>query len=242
MKNFSWEKSQFDSELFGFPVAKIISIKNEKSQKKQLEIIDSLLKEFKQKKIKYATFRLPTDNFQLIQSLEKSGFIIVDEIIAMEQKEFALVKKTESQIRIAALEDLADLKKISLTVFKYNRFFNDKIIPVKKANELFSKWIENSLKKIAADEVLVWDEKDEVLGYVTIQKNGHIPLIAVSSKAQGRKIARKLIIGALSQFSKWNSKSIKIETQITNIPAIRSYQSCGFKIVGSYLTLRWSSL
>jgi hypothetical protein len=39
---------------------------------------------------------------------------------------------------------------------------------------------------------------------------------------------------------KWGAKKSEIETQMANIPAIRAYQSCGFKIVDSYLTFRWA--
>lgn len=44
---------------------------------------------------------------------------------------------------------------------------------------------------------------------------------------------------ALEKFIEWGLPEAVIETQATNIPAIRAYQSCGYKMYQTYLTLRW---
>ena len=91
-----------------------------------------------------------------------------------------------------------------------------------------------------ADSVLVFEENGEILGYVTLQKSGQIPLIGVSPKAQGRGIARALLNAAFTKFKKWGIEKVSIDTQAGNIPALRAYQGVGFKIVDSHLTFRWA--
>lgn len=239
--NHSWSLQDFDTDLFGFKVAKITHIDDSGDFQDILKRIDLLFEEFRKNQVEYATYRLSAGNFSLIHALERSGFLLVDGLLTL-QLETKDINSEQSLpfIRKATLKDLNRLKSLSSTVFALTRFYTDPFIKKEKANQVYEKWIENSLKKGLADMVLVYEEKD-ILGFITLTKKGTIPLVGVDKRARGKGIAKVLVNASISQFKKWGVEKVEIETQIINIPAIRAYQACGFRIVDSHLTFSWNS-
>ena len=221
---FSWKLDDFDSEILGFKVAKIEVLNS-------LDVKD-LIKDLIKNKVTYATCRVQSNNFPMIHALEKAGFILVDGLITLEINTSDIETEISAiEIREANKNDLDKLKKITNGLYSISRIFNDSIISKDKANKFYIKWVENS--------VLVWEEEKDILGYITLQKKGQVPLIGVSPQARGKGIAKKLIKASFNRFKEWGCEIIRIETQMDNIPALRVYHDCGFKVVNSFLTLRW---
>lgn len=230
---YSWKLDDFDSEIFGFRVAKIEILDSES--------VKDLIEDLITNKVKYATYRVQSNNFPTIHALEKSGFILVDGLISLSIDISNIEKgETTDRIREADRNDSSKLRNLTSGLYLISRAFNDPLIPKNKANEFYVRWIENSILGKAADSVLVWEEIGEILGYITLQKKGQIPLLGVSKEARGKGIARKLINASFNKFKEWKVENIIIETQMGNIPALRVYSACGFKIIDSFLTLRWA--
>lgn len=233
-KSFDFKLDKFDSEVFDLKTAKILELSSEGVN----EIID----EFSDNKIVYATIRVDSNNLNLIHALEGSGFILVDGLVTLSIDLSLINFDLAKEIREANREDLPKLKKLTTNLFLNTRITNDPIVK-DKANNYYTKWVENSLSGEAADSVLVWEEENEILGYITLQRKGvkgQIPLIGVSAQARGKGIAKRLLDASFSKFRDWNIKEINIETQMGNIAALRVYQKVGFKIVSSSLTFRWA--
>ncbi len=233
-KTFSWEPLDLDTGIFGFKTAKITHVSP--------DTISGLKNDLQRNKVRYATYRLPSTDIPAIQTLEVHGFILVDILIGLKAEIENTVLTSDSYIGIANGDDIPRLREIASSIFRFNRFFNDPLIPVKKANEMFALWIENSVRGIAADETLVYRDKEKILGFVTLQNKGHIPLIGVAPHAQGKGIARTLLHAALHSFQKRGVFAADIETQLQNVPAVRSYTAAGFRITDSFVTYRWSDL
>lgn len=230
---FKWKLDNFDTEVFGFRVAKI-----EILQKGSEE---DLIKNLAKNKIAYATYRVPSSDFSRIHALEKSNFILTDGLITLSIDLSEIeIGETVKEIREANRNDIDKLRDLTSGLYSGTRVFNDPFISEDKANEFYMRWVENSVMGKAADSVLVWEEEGEILGYITLKRNGSIPLIGVSKKAQGKGIGKSLIKASFNKFRQWGLKKVIIETQINNIPALRTYQACGFKITDSHLTFRWS--
>lgn len=232
---YLWELVDFDTKLFGFKTAKITHVESGS--------VENLLDELKQSGIVYATFRIPANNFLLIHELERAGFVLVDGIFSFEQEPAGVsIYQHDKNIREARKTDKEKLRAIAGSIFSLARFYSDPFIPKEKASELYMRWVDNSLLGKMADLVLVYEEKREILGFITLQKKGrvgHIPLVGVAEKSQGKGIARKLLITSLTRFKQWKMEKVRVETQMINIAAIRAYSACGFKIVNSYTTFSW---
>lgn len=238
--SFSWQLLDWDSKLLNRKVAKILFLKSKKSDSLK-KLITEIIESFKKNKIEYATYRLNASDFPIIHLLEKEGFKIVDGIIYMEQRLESKYEKND-HIRIGRKKDIEKLKKIAGESFSYNRFYNDPLITKTQANRIFSEWINNCVMGSAADLVFVYEINNNIFGFIAVKKNGNVVLIAVSTKKRGLGIGKFLIKYSLQYFRDIGLKSSTIETQMTNIPALKAYQNCGYKIVDSYLTFRWSNV
>lgn len=232
MKYF-WKIDDFDSKVFGFRVAKIETI--------ELGSEKDLIKDLVKNKIKYATYRVQSNNFHIVRALEKSGFILVDGLITFGiNSSETEIEKIAKEVREANKNDIGKLKNLTSGLYSNTRVFNDPLISEEKANAFYIKWIENSVVGEAADSVLIWEENTNILGYITLQKKGQIPLIGVSKRARGKGIGKSLINASLDKFKEWGVETVEIETQMSNVAALRVYQDCGFKIIDSFITLRWA--
>ena len=238
--NATFKSDAFDSKIFGFRVAKILSINDSIKPSSVDQSIKDLIRDLIKNKFVYATYRVAANKFPLIHSLEKNGFILVDGLISLEVNIEDVVFEDVPEVRIANKKDKKNLESIASSSFYLNRVFNDSVIPKNKANDFYKTWVGNSLSGKAADLVLVWED-NKIRGFTTLEKSGHIPLTAVSSEARGKGIAKKLTKATFPYFKKWKVKRILIETQMGNIPALRAYQASGFKIINSHLTFRWAS-
>lgn len=233
---FSWEYQPWDSKILERKMAKILLFEPKDEPK---SLIKELIKSLEIEKIQYATFRINASDFSIIHALEDNEFRLVDGYFEMEA-DIAENYETSPLIREARKDDLEELQKIATSSFSKTRFYNDPLIKKSQADKIYSEWIKNSILGKMADMVLVWEEGKTLLGFVTIKKNGNLTLIAVSKDAQGKGIGKLLVRAALNQFKKWGILNSTIETQMTNIPALRTYMSCGYKVTDSYLTFRWS--
>ncbi len=236
----TWDIDYFDSEIFGLKVAKVDSTAFVDSHLPEAEkAIETMLDEFNEDKIEYATLRLAQGNYPLIHTFEDAGFRLVDEMIDFEVSINNVSYNVDPHIRKATISDLDGLKKVASESWQLTRFFNDSFLPRDRSILLYELWIENSLKGKVADEVFVWQEGANICGYITLKKDGHIPLVAVLPSHQGKGISRKMVQAALNECKNMGIDKSYIETQVANISAIRSYQSCGFKPISTTITLRW---
>ena len=143
---------------------------------------------------------------------------------------------------------LTNNKIISANVFKYNlndiynlayesgkhsRFLADKCFESGKFEELYHKWVDNSLDHTFADDVFLYVENDHVLGFVTFKthhKNATIGLLAVDTTHQGKGIGCALLqYVELVLYSK-NILTLQIPTQEANKQACEFYKKQGYSI------------
>jgi len=237
---YSWKPLAFDTEILGFKTAKIERI-DSIDPTIAGEIVKQLIADLRQNNIEYASYRLPAQDTAVIHALEQQGFVLVDVMLGLEKiLDLDLQEHDTYPIRSAKNEDLKQLGEMVRGLFLQTRFYQDPVIPPARADMIYQRWIENSVKGSQADHVLVWEEDGRILGFITLKNTGHIPLIAVAKDAQDRGIAKLLLSSAEEYFIKMNLSKAYIETQISNIPAIRAYTSKGFRPIESFFTFRWA--
>jgi dTDP-4-amino-4,6-dideoxy-D-galactose acyltransferase len=111
-----------------------------------------------------------------------------------------------------------------------SRFRNDSRLQ-HKASELYTLWIEKSLSRQIADEVIVCLEAGKIQGFVSLAvKNGtgKIGLIAVDANCRGRGLGRKLMQAAESYYASAGAANAEVVTQQDNTGACRLYESSGY--------------
>jgi len=126
-----------------------------------------------------------------------------------------------------------DIYELAFESGKYSRFFLDKNFKLNKFQELYTKWVDNSILKIFADETLIYQEDNQIMGFVTYKINNDmatIGLIAVNPDFQGKGIGGKLLQFVEKKLSKKKIKSLSIPTQQNNVAACNFYKKQGYKI------------
>ncbi len=116
---------------------------------------------------------------------------------------------------------------------KFSRFFLDNNFNIEKFKELYKKWVDNSISKLFADDLFVYQEDNNTIGFVTYKIKNNIAtigLIAVSPNEQGKGIGGKLLNYLENFLIKSNINVLSIPTQENNITACKFYKKQGYNI------------
>ena len=115
---------------------------------------------------------------------------------------------------------------------KYSRFKLDLNLK-NKFQDIYKKWVDNSLNKTFAEKVFYIHSEDTINGFVTLQRDGNtakIGLIAVNPNFQGKGIGTKLLQAAEYYAIKNNMDKMLIPTQKENILACNFYKKNGYSV------------
>ena len=222
------EYLEWDSTFFGFRVSKL-SLKNCNVEELKIILKHSINK---QNKLTYC-FVSPEDEISN-NSIIRLGGTLVDIKVNFRLKITKnLILKAENEIS-PYKQQYPSNKLISLAIQSgvYSRFNIDSRFKNNEFEKLYKTWIEKSVSKNIAKEVLVYTENKNNLGFVTLDivgNEGVIGLIAVDEKARGKSIGKKLINSALLTFMEWGLEKVTVATQQENKVACNFYKACGFK-------------
>jgi len=143
-------------------------------------------------------------------------------------------------------EAIIDRKELYLLAYesgKNSRFFLDKKFDEKHFKKLYRAWIDNSISKKIADEVLVYFEENKLKGFVTYKTNNStafVGLIAVNPNNQGKGVGAKLLRFLENSAFEKEIKEIIIPTQLSNVQACSFYQKQGYSIKNkTYIKHYW---
>lgn len=98
---------------------------------------------------------------------------------------------------------------------------------------LYQEWLNNSLNKTYASEVLTACIDDTIVGFVTLSKqnkHGNIGLIAVNNRHQDQGIGKDLLIASNHWYQQNSVTCCSVATQLSNQGACRLYQSFGYQL------------
>lgn len=246
----------WDSQQLVMSAARLDFLVARGSYDEQYQIKKALLatafEHARQRDIQHISVRLDASDLSGLHLLESSGFITVDGILT-----FALDLSSAScqlaphciSLRLGTGADSEALAELARTAFVYDRFHADPVISSARACELHAEWLRNSCVGGAADAVVLAEDEQGLLGFVTCKLQpdtrthlgkliGTIVLVATADRARGRGVARAATLASLEWFGNQQTDIVEVGTQLRNIPASCLYQSCGFRLAGSSVSLR----
>lgn len=226
-----YEFLSFDSQLFGFPVAKIIP------ERMTSPNLLAALNELKDKGIKLVYWCSDrSDKVSQLAAQEAKGLLTDEKVTYLvsladvKNKLTGVVWEVYDESNALPTQELIEL---SFSVANNSRFSKDNLMPVDLRNKMYEQWIVNSCNRTIAKEVFVTREENHIIGMVTAgEKNGRgdIGLLAVNSNYLGRGLGVKLVRMAQAYFYKNNFKQVQVVTQKDNIAACKLYEKCDFKL------------
>ena len=226
-KNFEFEltmniqRLNWDSDFFGYEVGKI-----------EVSKCDDF---------NFDIFEQEVQNYRLIYLLSDMeidilNLLLVDKKVIFYQKINKVIESNDIIIESfdEAKHDLEQLKALAIESGIYSRFFIDKNFVNNEFINLYSQWIENSVNKKIAFDIIVALDKKNIIGFATLNKKSEvlsdIGLIAVSKAYRGLGIGKKVINEAILRSKLARFKAIQVVTQLDNFAAVNLYKSTNFEI------------
>jgi dTDP-4-amino-4,6-dideoxy-D-galactose acyltransferase len=117
---------------------------------------------------------------------------------------------------------------------KFSRFNLDQNFSQIEFQDLYKKWIDNSINKRFSDDILVYKEGQNTIGFVSYKVHDNhaiIGLIAINPNEQGKGIGKKLIIAVENQLKSMGISELHIPTQLANEAACGFYTKLGYKMI-----------
>jgi dTDP-4-amino-4,6-dideoxy-D-galactose acyltransferase len=133
----------------------------------------------------------------------------------------------------------AVLVELAIVSGAYSRFRVDPRIPRERFEAMYRLWIERSVKKELADDVMVVpaedsrDDRHHPLGLISLMESdgvASIGLVAVAAEVQGRGIGSALMRAAHGWMRSRDADEALVVTQLANLPACRLYERSGYHL------------
>lgn len=212
----------------------------------QLEINDFIksdfLKTWKNFRVEHATenyfvySKINTHFKSISKCLVDADFKLIDTNVQYELKDNNLTENQQQnglEICFSEEKHQKALEKIARDNFFYSRFHIDNKIDDVIANQIKENWVKNYFSGNRGDEMVLALLNNEPVGFIQLiikEKELIIDLIAVDKIAQGRGVASSMIKFANSNFKR---PSVKVGTQIQNLPSTKLYKKLGFVLAQS---------
>jgi dTDP-4-amino-4,6-dideoxy-D-galactose acyltransferase len=225
-----YQISNWDSDVFGFGVAKILPARLNHLELKEV------LEELKLKKVKLVYWASDPQAPFAQQAAEQCNGFLADHKVTYYA---ALSHPSNLTFPGVAVEEYAadlpdrDLEFLALQSGIYSRFKVDPRIPKEIFEKIYKLWIANSAKRIIAKNIFVVKKDRRIVGMATLgEKNnrGDIGLLAVHPDYRGLKIGSALMNAARNWFVQQGYTQSQVVTQHANKPACALYEKCGYVI------------
>ena len=245
----------WDSEQIGVPAARIDYLVAEGSYAQQYQtkkkLLDHVIVAADERGVRHLSVRVDASDLSSLHLLEQEDFVTVDSILTLALDLAAhrpVPRPDDFKIRLATADDANRVAALARTVFVYDRFHADPFISSERAGELHATWLHNSCTGQAADAVVLAEDHTGLLGLMTcaLQRDtrklgrmvGTVVMAASAEYARGRGVAYATLMAAIDWLREQGCGIVDVGTQVRNIPCMALLQKCGFRLVGSSISLR----
>ena len=220
------------SDLFGYDAFKIAQDVSS-SPESIPEVVSNHLTKYDKA---FCFAKCPSLDTGFIRALSLAGLYVVDGNITFEIDPTGAAPEKENLIvRDVDKNNETEIEKvinIAETAFVYSRFHLDPLVSDDLANKIKGSWIRSYVAGTRGVKLLVAEEGGQPAGFLAVLEsagNYIIDLIGVDPSFQKKGIGKSLIVHFQRLY--WEkAKRLIVGTQISNIPSMRLYQKCGFRI------------
>ena len=184
------------------------------------------------------TCRVPAEDVEAVEGLADADFRIVDVNVTLEREGDGGLSGTS--VAPAAAHQYEALLDIAGSCFRYSRFHLDPHIPTELAHRVKREWVRSYVEGRRGVELLAATHDGEAAGFLAVleAQDGAqvIDLIGVAAAVQGRGIGESLV-GAFAQRHGDGGRTLRVGTQVANVPSLRLYEKLGFRVVSATYVL-----
>jgi ribosomal protein S18 acetylase RimI-like enzyme len=225
-----YELLKWDSDFFGFPVARINDISSDDLE----NVLDSLRK--KDVKLVYLAVN---ENDKKLSNLAKSlnGLYVGQKVRYVCNLKNHAFNFPASYVfeRYIEVKPNKDLIRLILQACVHSRFYYDMNITTQQCEDLFKLWIADSVKHNIIFVIKRRDlfYKDRIIGFVSLNRKGgrgNFDFIAVDEDYRGNGFGKILMRFAHNWFLSNDYHVVQADTQMDNFSACRLYQRHGYQV------------
>lgn len=239
MPEFSITLSALDEQRFGIRTARATNV-----TAADLTTVASFCRE---QAVQLLIVRVAVQELAAVQQLEAAGARLMDTLLAyaFKYQRKSLPDRDERYLlRPATSDDRAALRALAAQSFAgyYGHYHVDPRLDNALADAVYEDWAVKSVElDTMADEVLVLDGSDGLLGFATLRMNtpqeGEGVLYGVAPAAQGQGIYRAMIVEGLHWVQAREATQMIVSTQITNVAVQKVWARVGYEFDHAYYTL-----
>ena len=219
----------WDSELFGFPVARL------RPEALAPSTIGPAVEALRGAGVRLAYATSPWGDATAEAAMAACGATRVDRKVTYRAALPALVPWPDGAERWTSPEASPELEDLALQSGHLSRFKVDPAVPRRVFEALYLAWIRRSVRGEIADAVLVTSDGDRLTGMVTLARKGDvgtIGLIAVGDGQRGRGLGRMLMHASEAWCRREGLSTLEVVTQGDNRAACGLYEARGGVRVG----------
>ncbi len=231
------ESDQWLAEIFGHPVFKVSLSDHSQAGLPEEGLKGKLEKQAERPGFYYA--KIPTARLEQVQALTALGFQVVDVNVTFERrpaKEPIAPVSQNVMVRDVLPADHEALLTMAYSCFDFSRFHLDPLISKETANLIKRNWVFNYILGKRGERLLVAEMEGKPVGFLCeLSAAAHgeriniIDLIGVDRAYQGRGAGRALV-NFFTHSSARSYQRLRVGTQVANIPSLRLYEACGFRV------------
>lgn len=220
----------WDSDVFGFPVAKIIP------ERLSTAALQQNLNELRAQQIRLVYWVSDSQDAASQLAAQQANGILADRKVTYVCQLSALkpFPEIDSVVESYSNNDPDEaLLELAYLAGLYSRFKVDSEITEQQFKTVYGLWMTNSTHRRIADEVLVINKQQKNVAMVTLgEKNqrGDIGLLAVDPLFHGQQLGTKLVRAAQAWCIQKGYQWGQVVTQQNNLPASALYEKCGYSI------------
>lgn len=221
------EPLNWDSNFFGYPVAKVIL------DKKANDNIFNIFHQLTSEKYRLTYLFVSPDDLKLNRQIKEKGAILVDQKTIFTKSCENHHYYSNEIVKLDSTEINEQLIKLALQAGSFSRFRLDKNFTQKEYERLYTEWLINSLNKEPAIKTFAAIKDSEIIGITTLEDKksySAIGLVAIDEEHRRKGIGYDLIHTADTISFDMGFKEIKVVTQFQNKDACRLYEKCNFNI------------
>ncbi|MGH7003310.1 MAG: GNAT family N-acetyltransferase [Alphaproteobacteria bacterium] len=174
----------------------------------------------------------------VLAALQAGGFRVIECLLTLARPLTEDPTQAGADVALAGEADAEGCAAVGRSAFRYDRFHADPAIDNSAADALKALWARNAVRG-RADAVFITKDKGAVTGFNACLRRGDtavIDLIGVAPGHQGKGLGRALTAAALAHY-RGKAARMTVGTQSCNVTSLGLYQSMGFRIEASALTL-----
>lgn len=225
---------EWDSNFFGFPIAQITLPKLEENS------LRNIFSYLKQRDVALLYWASDPNDETSQRAARRCGGVLVDKkttyVTELHHDLVIEPKPSSAYIHIEEYGEISlnpELERLAVQSGVFSRFNVDPNFSSQQFENLYKRWLLNSVTKAIADALFVAKEDNTIVGIISLKKNGEhgsIGLIAVDERMRGKKIATDLIRVAHRWFLLKECHVARVVTQGDNLGACKLYEKTGYRV------------